>query len=76
MYTISTRTIEVYGDFRLAATIPFVVFGIIRYLYLSLSEERAVDPISILLRDKISGINLFLWLASVIYLVYFFKPPG
>ena len=71
LYTVSTRTVEVYGDFRLAYTIPFVVFGIIRYLYLNLSEERAVDPISIVLRDKVSGINLFLWFALVIYLVYF-----
>lgn len=71
MYTISTRTVDVYGDFRLILTIPFVVFGIIRYLYLNLSEERAIDPISILLRDKVSGINLFLWFALVIYLVYF-----
>jgi decaprenyl-phosphate phosphoribosyltransferase len=71
LYTISTRTIEVYGDFRLAFTIPFVVFGIIRYLYLNLNEERAIDPISILLKDKTSGINLLLWFALVIYLVYF-----
>ena len=76
MYTISTRTVEVYGNFRLAFTIPFAVFGIIRYLYLNLSEERAIDPISILLRDKVSGINLFLWFALVIYLVYFFKTPA
>ena len=76
LYTISTRTIEVYGDFRLAYTIPFVVFGIIRYLYLNLSEERAIDPISILLRDMVSGINLFLWFALVIYLVYFVEIPS
>jgi 4-hydroxybenzoate polyprenyltransferase len=76
MYTVSTRTVEVYGDFRLAFTIPFVVFGIIRYLYLNLSGEKTIDPISIILRDKISGINLFLWFTLVLYLVYFYKTPG
>jgi decaprenyl-phosphate phosphoribosyltransferase len=76
MYTVSTRTVEVYGDFRLAFTIPFVVFGIIRYLYLNLSGEKTIDPISIVLRDKVSGINLFLWLTLVLYLVYFYKTPA
>lgn len=72
IYSISSRTIEIYGDIRLIISLPFVLFGIIRYLYINLFTDKIADPVTLLYKDKFSAVNLGLWFLCIVYLIYFY----
>jgi hypothetical protein len=50
----------------------FVVLGIIRFIQLSQSQEfeGEGDPTTLLFKDRFTQINLLLWMASLIALLY------
>lgn len=52
-------------------TIPFVIYGIFRYLYIVQVEGRGEAPEEILLSDTPFQINLVLWGISIILIFYF-----
>ena len=54
-------------------TIPFVLYGMFRYLYLIHIKEAGGAPEEILLRDRPSQINLIIW-ASIVVLVIYLLP--
>ena len=55
---------NVPGDNTMMVTIPFVAYGIYRYLYLLYVRGEGEAPEIILLRDRPTLINGFLWLAT------------
>ena len=61
LYTFSTRTTEVVGGKNLQYTIPFVVYGIFRYLYLVHKRGLGADPSHLLIRDKPLLATVILW---------------
>src|SRR4030067_606861 len=69
IYTLSPDAICPNLEF----TIPFVVYGIFRYLYLIHQRGEGGNPEIILLTDVPIIINLFLWGLSCIYIIYFFN---
>ena len=73
LYSISSRTLETFGDIRLVISIPFVLFVIIRYIYISLFAGKVTDPVTLIYKDKFSAINLGLWFLCIIYLIYFYQ---
>ncbi|MCS7264201.1 MAG: decaprenyl-phosphate phosphoribosyltransferase [Armatimonadetes bacterium] len=69
LYTFTAPHI-LLGDRRepwLMVTIPFVVYGVLRYLYLAYQTDTAGAPEQ-MLRDKPFVINLILWTLTVISL--------
>ena len=56
----------------LMATIPLVVYGILRYLYLIFEETGEDSPEKILVKDIPLLITTLLWFLSVIAVIYFF----
>ncbi len=52
-------------------TIPFVIYGLLRYLYLVYRKEEGGNPAELLLNDKPLLFNGFLWLAVVFSALYF-----
>ncbi len=71
LYTISDDTLKHYGTRDLFWTIPFVVYGLFRYLYLIHGRGEGGDPSSLLVRDKATLLNVLLWAvtsASIVYL--------
>ncbi|MBI5058515.1 decaprenyl-phosphate phosphoribosyltransferase [candidate division KSB1 bacterium] len=71
LYTISDDTFQHYGTRDLFWTLPFVVYGLFRYLYLIYYKSEGGDPSSLLVRDKPTLINVALWgiaSASIVYL--------
>jgi 4-hydroxybenzoate polyprenyltransferase len=70
-YTISPEVIQRLGADGLYLTIPFVVYGIFRYLYLVHREAKGGSPAHILLTDRPILLTVFLWLAAVIAILYF-----
>ena len=70
LYTISDDTLEHYGTRALFWTIPFVVYGLFRYLYLIYHRAEGGDPTKILIRDRPMMINTLLWALSAALIVY------
>jgi 4-hydroxybenzoate polyprenyltransferase len=70
LYTLAPETIEKFGTTALIYTLPFVLFGIFRYLYLiyQVTDER--NPTEAILRDAPSVLNVLLWGAAVIAVIY------
>lgn len=69
-YTMSREVQDKLHTPYLFVTIPFVIYGIFRYLYLVHKEERGGSPTSLLLTDWPLLIDVLLWLASVIIILY------
>ncbi len=54
----------------LMCTIPFVIYGIFRYLYLVYQENRGDNPTSIFISDRPMQINIVCWLITVLIIFY------
>ena len=71
LYTISDDTLAHYGTRDLFWTIPFVVYGLFRYLYLIYNRSEGGDPAGLLLRDRPTLVNVMLWVLVTAVIVYF-----
>jgi 4-hydroxybenzoate polyprenyltransferase len=72
LYTMSDRTIKVFGTENLIYTTPFVVFGIFRYMFLAY-KDKGEDASEILVKDTQMIVNICLYLLSVILIIYKFR---
>lgn len=70
LYTFSTEVSVKLGTENLYATIPFVVYGIFRYLYLIHKEEKGGSPTRVLISDKPILITVGLWLITCWAILY------
>lgn len=62
LYTFSAENVPKNSAMML--TIPFVLYGIFRYLYLIHMKNQGGSPEEMLLRDRPMVVNIVLWLAS------------
>jgi 4-hydroxybenzoate polyprenyltransferase len=74
-YTMAPETVEKYRTDRLAWTIPFVLYGIFRYLYLVHLKDQGGNPTEILLTDRPLLVDVFLWVLAIIAIVYTAEGP-
>lgn len=74
-YAMWSTLSEISGKYKgwLVYTIPFVLYGIFRYLYITYKKEEGGAPEEALLKDKLLMGNIFLWLVSVVMILYFGK---
>ncbi|MCR4407196.1 MAG: decaprenyl-phosphate phosphoribosyltransferase [Anaerolineae bacterium] len=72
LYTFSAEGLP--PNHAMMLTIPFVLYGIFRYLYLIHVRNEGGTPEEIILRDKSLLADVLLWGLSVIVILYFFKP--
>lgn len=70
LYTISPETIGRFKTRNLVITIPFVLYGIYRYLYLIHQKATGGNPTRAVLTDFPLLINGILWMAAVILIIY------
>jgi len=70
LYTLSEETMRKFGTKTLILTFPFVIYGILRYLYLAYRKGEGGEPENLLLTDKPTIINILLWAVVVILAVY------
>ena len=69
-YTLAPETVAKYRTDRLAWTIPFVLYGIFRYLYLVHQKEQGGSPTDILITDRPLLVTVALWAAAIVLIVY------
>jgi 4-hydroxybenzoate polyprenyltransferase len=70
IYTIWPGTVEKVGSARLVYTVPFVVYGILRYVYLVMAAGQGGKPAKALVSDRPLGISIVLWAAAVAAVIY------
>jgi 4-hydroxybenzoate polyprenyltransferase len=70
IYTVAPGTIERVGGPQLVYTVPFVVFGVFRYLYLVFRRMQGGSPSDTLLTDVPTLVNIVLWLGAVLLILY------
>lgn len=71
LYTIDSRTVREFGSNHLLYTVPFVYYGIFRYLYLIHKLRKDGDPTALLFFDSRMRINVMLWLFLSMLVIYF-----
>lgn len=69
LYTLDARTIEQFKTNKLYYTIPFVVYGIFRYMFLLLKNGDG-EPTDVLLRDKGMIFSILLWFLTTILIIF------
>lgn len=70
LYTVSSETIVKFGTRNLVFTIPFVLYGIFRYLYLIHQKQLGGNPTTAVLTDLPLLLNAVFWLVTVIAIIY------
>jgi 4-hydroxybenzoate polyprenyltransferase len=70
IYATSPETAERLGTDRLGLTIPFVLYGIFRYLYLVHQKRGGGSPATLLLTDRPLLACVALWVVSVVLILY------
>jgi 4-hydroxybenzoate polyprenyltransferase len=73
-YTLAPETVEKYRTNHLALTIPIVIYGIFRYLYLVHRKEQGGSPSDLLLTDRPLLAAVAAWAVAVVLIVY--AAPG
>jgi 4-hydroxybenzoate polyprenyltransferase len=70
LYTMSSETVTKFGTKNLEFTIPFVLYGIFRYLYLIHQKKAGGSPERVLLSDRPLLLDIALWAVAVGIIVY------
>jgi 4-hydroxybenzoate polyprenyltransferase len=76
LYTVDVRTVKEVGGHGLIATIPCVIFGIFRYLYLIHQRGEGGDPDRIIISDRPFLANLVVWAAVAAVAIYWPRISG
>ena len=71
LYTVSPETVHRFGTRNLLFTIPFVLYGIFRYLFLIYVKPVDENPTDIIFKDKPFLLNGILWCLTVLIIIYF-----
>jgi 4-hydroxybenzoate polyprenyltransferase len=71
LYTLDARVISSLSrGWALKLTIPFVIYGLLRYHYLVYKHHEGGNPTDLLLRDRPLMVNFALWVAVVMVIIY------
>lgn len=73
-YTVSPEVELRLGTHYLYLTVPFVLYGIFRYLYLVHQRGVGGNPTQVLLADRPLLLDVALWGITVITLLYVARP--
>jgi 4-hydroxybenzoate polyprenyltransferase len=66
IYTIWPETVEKFGTNHLVYTLPLVLIGVMRYLYLVYNKQKGGSPSDLLLQEKFLLIDVSAWIVLVI----------
>ncbi len=69
LYTIWPETVEKFGTSNLVYTVPLVLIGVMRYLYLVYTKEKGGSPSDLLLHERFILIDVVLWILLVVLIL-------
>lgn len=70
LYTIDDATIIKFGSNNLMYSVPFVIFGLFRYMYLIFKKNGGSDPADIVIKDKYIIVSVVLWFITILFILY------
>jgi 4-hydroxybenzoate polyprenyltransferase len=70
LYTMSPETVAKFHTQLLPATLPFVLYGIFRYLYLLYRRQLGGNPSELFLNDTALFVNTVCWVVAVLLIIY------
>jgi hypothetical protein len=76
LYTMSPDTTARFQTHLLPATVPFVLYGIFRYLYLLYRRALGGNPSELFLSDRPLLLNVLCWVLAVLVIIYGTAAPS
>lgn len=70
LYTVEAQTIKVHNTNIALITVPFVLYGLFRYLFLIHVRNEGGAPDEVLLHDRPLQISIFLWGLTFVIILY------
>ena len=70
LYTMSPETVAKFHTALLPLTLPFVLYGVFRYLYLLYHRHLGGNPSELFLGDRALLVNTLAWMAAVVLIIY------
>lgn len=70
MYTVDEEIVARFNCSYVYATSIFVLAGILRYLQITLVEEKSWSPTKIIMRDRFLKLSVIGWLLLFAYIIY------
>jgi 4-hydroxybenzoate polyprenyltransferase len=70
LYTMSPETVAKFHTRLLPLTLPFVLYGIFRYLYLLYRRDLGGNPSDLLLSDRALLLNTLAWMGALVIIIY------
>jgi 4-hydroxybenzoate polyprenyltransferase len=70
LYTMADETVARFNSHSLVLTVPFVLYGIFRYLFLVHKRMEGGDPARLLVTDAPILVNVGLWVLVVCFILY------
>ena len=70
MYTVSPDIVQRTRSPYLYLTTVFVLIGLLRYLQITVVDQRSGDPTKVLLRDRFMQCVVLLWLFTYAFIIY------
>ena len=69
IYTIWPETVEKFGTANLVYTVPLVLIGVMRYLYLVYNKQKGGSPSDLLLHERFLLFDVSAWIVLVIVIL-------
>jgi 4-hydroxybenzoate polyprenyltransferase len=69
LYTVSSQTVAIHGSNNLVYTLPFVVYGIFRYLFLLHRRARGSDTAKDLVQDRHLLVTAAAWVGTTLWVL-------
>ncbi len=76
LYTMSPETVSKFHTRLLPLTLPFVLYGIFRYLYLMYRRDLGGNPSDLVVTDRGLLLDVLLWMLATLAIIYGPKWPG
>ncbi len=74
LYTVNGEIVAKFGSPGLLLTVPFVLYGFFRYLYLVYHKEEGGDPTHSIVTDLPMMVNLLFWAVTAGMMLYGGRP--
>ena len=71
LYTVDDHTLKVLGNRGMLLTVPSVIYGLFRYIYLIYHCKKGEDPTETVVRDIPTLVNLVLWVLISFFVVIY-----